>query len=116
MFVLVRQTSPMIMRRAERLIDTGRIRVPDIVASFLVIKGLSTAMGESTSAYLVHALHPVPAVLLGFVTFALALSLQLVQGRYLPVPYWLAVVMVGVFGTMAADVMHVGLGVPYVAS
>jgi uncharacterized membrane-anchored protein len=24
--------------------------------------------------------------------------------------------MVGVFGTMAADVLHVGLGVPYIAS
>jgi uncharacterized membrane-anchored protein len=30
--------------------------------------------------------------------------------------YWFAVVMVGVFGTMAADVLHVGLHVPYVAS
>ncbi len=30
--------------------------------------------------------------------------------------YWLAVVMVGVFGTMAADVLHVGFGVPYEAS
>ena len=30
--------------------------------------------------------------------------------------YWLAVVMVGIFGTMAADVLHVGFHVPYVAS
>ena len=30
--------------------------------------------------------------------------------------YWFAVVMVSVFGTMAADVLHLGLGVPYVAS
>jgi len=30
--------------------------------------------------------------------------------------YWLAVVMVGIFGTMAADVVHVRLGVPYTAS
>jgi uncharacterized membrane-anchored protein len=30
-----------------------------------------------------------------------------------PWVYWLAVAMVGVFGTMAADVLHVGLGVPY---
>jgi uncharacterized membrane-anchored protein len=30
--------------------------------------------------------------------------------------YWLAVAMVGVFGTVAADVLHVGLGVPYVVS
>src|ERR1019366_3167027 len=29
---------------------------------------------------------------------------------------WFAVVMVSVFGTMAADVLHVGLGVPYLFS
>src|SRR5437763_9410294 len=98
------------------LVERSALRVPEIGVYFWILKGLSTAMGESTSAYLVHTLHPVPAVLLGFVTFLVALSLQLLQGRYVPVTYWLAVVMVGVFGTMAADVMHVGLGVPYVAS
>ena len=36
--------------------------------------------------------------------------------RYIAWPYWFAVVMVGVFGTMAADVLHVGFGVPYIAS
>ena len=36
--------------------------------------------------------------------------------RYVPWAYWLAVAMVGVFGTMAADVLHVGLGVPYIVS
>jgi uncharacterized membrane-anchored protein len=36
--------------------------------------------------------------------------------RYLAWTYWFAVVMVGVFGTMAADVLHVGFGVPYFAS
>jgi uncharacterized membrane-anchored protein len=30
--------------------------------------------------------------------------------------YWLTVVMVAVFGTMAADVLHIRFGVPYVAS
>jgi uncharacterized membrane-anchored protein len=36
--------------------------------------------------------------------------------RYSAPAYWTAVVMVGVFGTMAADVLHVGFGVPYAAS
>ena len=31
-------------------------------------------------------------------------------------PYWSAVVMVSVFGTMCADVVHVEFGVPYVVS
>ena len=30
--------------------------------------------------------------------------------------YWLAAVMVAIFGTMAADVLHIGLGIPYLVS
>jgi uncharacterized membrane-anchored protein len=43
----------------------------------------------------------------------IALALQLRRQRYVPWAYWLAVAGVGVFGTMAADVLHVGFGVPY---
>ena len=92
------------------------LRVPEITAIFWIIKGLSTAMGESTSDYLVHAVGPVPAVLLGFSFFLIALALQFSRRRYLAWSYWFAVAMVGVFGTMAADVLHVGFGVPYIAS
>jgi len=90
--------------------------VPEVTALFWVIKGLSTAMGESTSDFLVHAMPPVAAVLLGFVAFTAALLLQFRVARYYAPAYWLAVVMVGTFGTMAADVLHVGLGVPYPVS
>jgi uncharacterized membrane-anchored protein len=92
------------------------VSVPEITAYFWVLKALSTALGESTSDYLVHAIAPVIAVLLGFAAFSAALVLQFSVRRYLAWTYWLAVVMVGVFGTMAADVLHVGLGVPYIAS
>ncbi len=90
-----------------------RLRVPQITVLFWVIKALSTAMGESTSDFMVHAMPPVLAVLIGFVAFVAALRRQLRTRRYTPVNYWLAVVMVGVFGTMVADVLHVGFGVPY---
>jgi uncharacterized membrane-anchored protein len=92
------------------------LRVPEITVAFWVIKGLSTAMGESTSDFLVHAMPPVLAVLLGFAGFVLALVLQFKMGRYVAWTYWFAVVMVGIFGTMAADVLHVGFGVPYTIS
>ena len=92
------------------------VSVPEITAYFWILKWLSTAMGESTSDFLVHAMPPVIAVVLGFVAFVAALALQFSKHRYLPWVYWLAVVMVGVFGTMAADVLHVGFGVPYVVS
>ena len=97
-------------------VTRGALRVPEITAYFWIIKALSTAMGESTSDFMVHIMNPVIAVGIGFVGFVAALSLQLVMRRYVAWSYWLAVVGVGVFGTMAADVLHVGFGVPYVVS
>ena len=102
--------------RFGRLTVKGALRVPEVTVYFWVIKALSTAMGESTSDYLVHAMAPELAVLLGFVGFVIALALQFSRRRYIAWAYWLAVVGVGVFGTMAADVLHVGFGVPYAAS
>jgi len=103
-------------RLLTRLTERGARRVPEITVYFWTIKVLSTAMGEATSDYLVHRLGPAPAVILGFVGFLVALVLQFSMRRYVAWTYWLAVVMVGVFGTMAADVLHVGFGVPYVVS
>lgn len=98
------------------LTRSGPLRVPQITVAFWIVKGLSTAMGEATSDYLVHAMAPAVAVVLGFAGLVVALALQFRQARYVAWTYWLAVVMVGIFGTMAADVVHVGLGVPYTAS
>ena len=97
-------------------ISRSMLRVPEITVFFWATKAASTAMGESTSDYLVHTIHPVPAVLLGFLGFLVALMIQLSMRRYRAWAYWFAVVMVGVFGTMAADVLHVGLGIPYAAT
>jgi uncharacterized membrane-anchored protein len=101
---------------ASQRAPAGALRVPEITAWFWLVKGLSTAVGESTSDFLVHQIHPVPAVLSGFAAFVVALYCQFHMRRYVAWTYWFAVVMVGVFGTMAADVLHVGFGVPYVAS
>lgn len=95
----------------------GALRVPEVAVAFWIVKGLSTAMGESTSDALVNSSLGAPvAVVLGFLALAGALVLQFRQARYRAWSYWLAVCMVGVFGTMAADVMHVALHVPYTAS
>jgi uncharacterized membrane-anchored protein len=42
--------------------------------------------------------------------------LQFRSDRYRPVAYWFAVAMVAVFGTMAADALHVVVGIPYTVS
>jgi uncharacterized membrane-anchored protein len=103
-------------RRLRQLADQGALRVPEITVCFWVIKALSTALGESTSDYLVHVMNPKIAVGFGFIAFVIALVLQFSVRRYIAWTYWLAVVMVGVFGTMAADVLHVAFGVPYTES
>jgi uncharacterized membrane-anchored protein len=94
----------------------GYSKVPEVTAIFWIVKALTTGMGESTSDFLVHGLVPEIAVVLGGIAFVIALYLQFSSDRYVPWRYWLAVAMVGVFGTMCADVLHVGLGIPYIAS
>ncbi len=91
-------------------------KVPEVTIYFWIVKLLTTAMGESTSDYLVRHLNPVIAVALGGMGLVIALVLQLFVRRYVAWIYWLAVVMVALFGTMAADVVHIGLGVPYLVS
>jgi len=91
-------------------------KVPLITAYFWIIKLLSTAMGEATSDYMVRTINPVIAVLLGFTGFVIAMVLQFRAKAYNAWIYWLAVVMVAVFGTQAADVLHIKFGVPYTAS
>jgi uncharacterized membrane-anchored protein len=91
-------------------------KVPLITAYFWIIKLLSTAMGEATSDYMVRTIDPVIAVLIGFAGFVVAMVLQFRAKAYNAWIYWLAVVMVAVFGTQAADVLHIKFGVPYAAS
>ncbi len=88
-------------------------KVPEPDAWFWALKLLSTAMGEATSDYFVHRFNPELVVLVGLVAFLAVLWLQLSAPRYLITTYWLTVTMVAVFGTMAADVLHVALHVPY---
>lgn len=91
-------------------------KVPAVGLLFWVIKLLTTAMGESTSDYLVNTYNPYAVVILGFVAFAAVLMVQFAMKRYVAWVYWLAVLMVAIFGTMAADVTHVELGIPYAVS
>lgn len=91
-------------------------KVPEITVYFWIVKILTTAMGESTSDYLVFHINPYLAVVLGTLGLVAALALQLVVRRYVAWIYWLAVVMVAIFGTMAADVLHVVIGIPYLVS
>ncbi len=94
----------------------GLRRVPELTVFFWIVKLLTTAMGESTSDYLVHAIDPVVAVLLGAAAFGVAMLIHLLVRRYYAPTYWLAVLMVALFGTMCADVLHIVIGIPYAVS
>ena len=88
------------------------IKVPQITVAFWVIKVLTTGTGEAASDYLAaHDL--VAAAGLGLLGLLVGLALQFRSRRYVARLYWLAVSMVAVFGTMAADAVHVVLGIPY---
>jgi len=91
-------------------------KVPRVTGYFWIIKILTTALGEAVSDYLVHHYNPYAAVIGGFAVFVIAIAIQFAVRTYIPWAYWLAVAMVAVFGTMAADVLHVEFGVPYIAS
>src|SRR5579859_39749 len=102
--------------RERTVADQVLRKVPQVTIMFWTVKLLTTAMGESTTDYLVYQIDPYLAVIVGFVGLAVSVILQLWVHRYIPWIYWLAVVMVAVFGTMAADVLHVLLGIPHAVS
>ena len=87
-------------------------KVPEITVIFWVLKLLTTGMGESMSDFLGQ--HSVPiAGAIGIFGLGFALWLQLRQREYRAPIYWFAVMMVAIFGTMAADGIHDGASIPY---
>jgi uncharacterized membrane-anchored protein len=91
-------------------------KVPEATAIFWITKILTTGMGETASDFFVRSMSPFVAIALAGIVLAVSLVIQFSAKRYMPWAYWFAVIMVSVFGTMAADVLHVGLGIPYIVS
>ena len=85
-------------------------KVPVVTVYFWIIKVLTTGMGEAASDALIKAGGAI-AVAVTAVALVASFVAQFKASRYIPGVYWLAVVMVSVFGTMAADIPHF-LGVP----
>lgn len=110
---VTRSISPL---RLRHFAPPNASKVPEVTVMFWIVKVLTTGMGETSSDFLVKSINPVVAVAMGAAVFSVALVIQLRATRYLPWVYWLAVAMVSVFGTMAADVTHIVFGVPYLVS
>jgi uncharacterized membrane-anchored protein len=90
-------------------------KVPEITALFWIIKILTTGTGEAASDYLA-SVSLVLAGGFGLLGFAVSMWVQFRTRRYVPAAYWFAVLMVAVFGTMAADALHKVLGIPYLVT
>lgn len=88
-------------------------KVPELTVYFWIVKVLTTGMGETTSDYFVHTYNPYLVVILAAAVLGVAVLIQLAIRGYKTWIYWLAVSMVAVFGTMAAGIVHVYMGVPY---
>jgi uncharacterized membrane-anchored protein len=90
-------------------------KVPEITALFWVLKVLTTGMGEAMSDFLGSVSVPLAGAL-GIFGMWFALRLQLRTREYRAPIYWFAVMMVAVFGTMAADGVHIAVDAPYAAT
>jgi uncharacterized membrane-anchored protein len=117
MSITSRSSSASRLRSRTSTSGAGFTKVPVIIAFFWLTKVATTAMGETTS----DALNGLPtgpalAIPLMLVGLVWALRRQFRTDRYDAWTYWTVVVMVAIFGTSAADALHVGLGIPYLAS
>jgi uncharacterized membrane-anchored protein len=89
-------------------------KVPQIGVLFWVVKLLTTAGGEATSDWFAHnVMLGAAADLLLIVT---AVFFQFRTRRYVAAAYWYLALAIATFGTGAADVMHLDLGLPYAAT
>src|SRR5579885_2207682 len=93
----------------------GATRVPAITAYFWIVKILTTAAGEAISDFLGH-ISPALTAAVGVVGLTIGLIIQFRLRRYVAWAYWFAVLMVAIFGTMAADVLHGALHISYLVS
>ena len=91
------------------------VRVPEITVYFWIVKILTTGAGESISDYLGEVNHVLAAVV-GGIGFIVSLVIQFRMRRYVAWAYWFAVLMVAIFGTMAADIVHDGLHIGFLYS
>jgi uncharacterized membrane-anchored protein len=98
------------------------VKVPEVTAIFWIVKVLTTGMGETTSDFFIHRVgvsNKAGLIVIVFIAgaiLAVSLAAQFVADRYKAPLYWFTVLMVAVTGTMAADGVHVELGVPYAES
>lgn len=93
-------------------------RVPEVTASFWIIKVLATTVGETGADYLSAdlklGLSNTSYIMSGVLILALLNQFRL--KRYIPVSYWIVVVLMSVTGTLITDRLVEELGVSLVTT
>ena len=87
-------------------------KVPEVTFLFWVIKLLTTAGGEAVSDYLVTRGYLLTGVV-EVAIFVIAVVIQFSTRRYVAAAYWFLALAIAIFGTGAADFMHLIIGIPY---
>jgi uncharacterized membrane-anchored protein len=93
-------------------------KVPEVTVWFWLIKVLCTTVGESFADWVNTGLGVglVWTALIFTVVLALTLAVQLRLDRYVPLVYWLTVVVLSVTGTLYTDILTDKFGVPLALS
>lgn len=89
-------------------------KVPEITIFFWIIKVLCTTVGETASDFLNVNMNfglRGTSIVMGIVLLVV-LTFQLKSKKYIPVLYWLTVVLVSVFGTLVTDIMTDSFKIP----
>jgi uncharacterized membrane-anchored protein len=89
-------------------------KVPAVTLAFWVAKTFATTVGETAADYLNSHFHlgltNTSLIMAGLL--AIALLWQFTRRRYIPVVYWIVVVLISVVGTLVSDNLVDNLGVP----
>ncbi len=88
-------------------------KVPEITLYFWIIKVLCTTVGETASDYLNTTLNlglTGTSIVMGAILLV-ALWMQFRSRKYIPGIYWLAVVLISIFGTLITDNMTDNMGI-----
>jgi uncharacterized membrane-anchored protein len=93
-------------------------RVPRVTVDFWLIKLMAVTMGETAADYLNVQLGlglTMTSLLMSGILVA-ALVWQFSQKRYVPAPYWLAVVLISIVGTLITDNLVDNFHVPLIVT
>lgn len=110
--------SGVVMKNRQSSIPTLLNKVPEVTLIFWLIKMMSTTVGETAADFLIFNMHlglTVTSILMGVILVSILL-IQFNSTTYVPWKYWLAVVLVSIFGTLVTDNLTDQIGISLAVS